>query len=303
MRTIAVVNQKGGCGKTTTAINMAAAAAEAGRRVLLLDLDSQAHATIGLGQDPNSFPRTLYDVLTAPGARLRDVAVRTEIEHLDLAPCNVLLAGIELRLACTPAKELLLARALCDVRDAYDLCVMDCPPALGLMTVNALVASTDIIVPVQVQYYALEGLRRLLEMVGIIRGRFHSQAPENIGLLLTFVEGHTMFSRQVQAQVREVFGDLVFQAMIHRNVRLAEAPSAGEPVLTYAPQSKAAADYRALAAEVLRMSPAPVKPGRDRVQGGLKKQLSAIFEGVWIPTRQRSHGLVAPIRPYAVEST
>jgi len=303
MRTIAVVNQKGGCGKTTTAINTAAAMAEMGRRVLLLDLDPQAHATIGLGRDPNSFSKTLYDVLTAPGTGLTDVAVRTGVDHLDLAPCNVLLAGTELKLASTPAKELLLARALHEVRDAYDLCVIDCPPALAILTVNALVASTDIIVPVQVQYYALEGLRRLLEMVGIIRRRFHSQSAENVGLLLTFVENHTMFSRQVQAQLREIFGELVFQTVIHRNVRLAEAPSAGEPVLTYAPHSKAAADYRALTAEILRMSPAVVKPGRDRMRGGLKKQLSAIFEGVWIPTRPRSHRLVAPIRAHAVEST
>jgi chromosome partitioning protein len=303
MRAVAVVNQKGGCGKTTTAINAAAAMAEMGRRVLLLDLDPQAHATIGVGRDPNSFPRTVYDVLTSPATRLADVAVRTGIDHLDLAPCNVLLAGTELKLAGVPGKELLLARALRDVRETYDVCVIDCPPSLGILTVNALVASTDIVVPVQVQYYALEGLRRLLETVAIIRRRFHAQSPEDIGLLLTFVENQTMFSRQVQAQLREIFGEMVFKAVIHRNVRLTEAPSAGEPVLTYAPQSKAAADYRALAAEILRLSPSIVKSGRDRIQGGLKKQLSAIFDGVWIPTRQRTHRLVAPIRPHAIEST
>jgi len=303
MNTIAVVNQKGGCGKTTTAINAAAAMAEMGRRVLLLDLDPQAHATIGLGHDPNSFFKTVYDVLTGPGTGLHDIAVQTGIDRLDLAPCNVLLAGTELKLTSTPGKELLLARALRSVRDAYDVCVIDCPPSLGILTFNALVASTDIVVPVQVQYYALEGLRRLLEMVGIIRRRFHSQSAENVGLLLTFVENHTMFSRQVQAQLREIFGDLVFQTVIHRNVRLAEAPSAGEPVLTYAPQSKAAADYRALAAEILRVSPAIVISRRNRMKGGLQKQLSAIFEGVWIPTRERSRELVTPIHSQVIEST
>jgi len=304
VKTIAMVNQKGGCGKTTTAINTSAALAEMGKRVLLIDLDPQAHATIGLGLDPNSFSRTVYDVLTRPNTGFRDVAVGTRINRLNLAPCNVLLASAELELAGAPGKELLLARGLRDVRDAYDLCVIDCPPALGVLTLNALVSSTDIIVPVQVHYYALEGLRRLLETVAIIRQRFHPCSMENIGLLLTFVEERTTFSRQVQQQLREIFGDLVFDTVIHRNVRLAEAPSAGEPVVTYAAQSKGAADYRALAAEVLQTAPPAIEPAEERMRRGIQKQLSEIFHGVWIPPKRPQPPKPAdPLRPHSIEST
>jgi len=303
VKTIAMINQKGGCGKTTTAINTAAALAEMGKRVLLIDLDPQAHATIGLGRDPNSFSRTVYDVLTKSNVGLSDVAVRTGIDRLDLAPCNVLLASAELELAGTPGKELLLARGLRTVRDSYDVCVIDCPPALGVLTLNALVCSTDVIVPVQVHYYALEGLRRLLETVGIIRQRFHPWSMENIGLLLTFVEERTTFSRQVQQQLREIFGDLVFSSVIHRNVRLAEAPSAGEPVLTYASQSKGAADYRALAAEILQTAPRTVEAADEQIRRGIPKQLSEICEGFWIPKRQQPQAPAAPIRPQSIEST
>lgn len=303
MKTIATVNQKGGCGKTTTAINLSAALAETGKRVLLIDLDPQAHATIGLGQDPNSFPKTIHDALTRPGVGLCDVAVHTTIERLDLAPCNVLLAGAEMSLAGVSGKELLLARGLRDVRDAYDVCVIDCPPSLGILTLNALVASTDLVVPVQVHYYALEGLRRLLDTAGILRQRFHPCSVENIGLLLTFVEERTTFSRQVQQQVRNLFGDLVFETVIHRNVRLTEAPSAGEPVLRYAPRSKAAADYRSLAAEILEIAPQTMELAEDRMKRGIQKQVGAIFQGAWIPKRQRSRNPAAPVPPFSLEST
>ena len=303
MKTIAMVNQKGGCGKTTTAINTSAALAEMGQRVLVIDLDPQAHATIGLGLDPNSFARTIYDVLTKSHTGLSDVAVRTRVKGLDLAPCNVLLASAELELAGTPGKELLLARGLRDVRDLYDICVIDCPPALGVLTLNALVSSTDIIVPVQVHYYALEGLRRLLETVSIIRQRFHPHSMDNIGLLLTFVEERTTFSRQVQQQLREIFGDLVFDTVIHRNVRLAEAPSAGEPVVTYSSQSKGAADYRALAAEVLQMTPPTAEPPEERMRRGIQKQLSEIFHGVWIPPKRNPPKPPPPRHPHSIEST
>ncbi|UCG56303.1 MAG: ParA family protein [Phycisphaerales bacterium] len=251
MRTIAIVNQKGGCGKTTTAVNTAAAFATMGHRVLLIDLDPQAHATIGLGFDPNTFDKTVYNVLTNPYTPMSEVVTSTNIEWLDLAPCNVLLASAELELAGEPGKELLLGKGLRPVRDRYDLCVIDCPPALGVLTLNALVCSSDIIVPVQVHYYALEGLKRLLETVRIIRERFHPYSVENINLLLTFVEDRTIFSRQIQQQMREVFGDLVYETVIHRTVRLSEAPSAGESVLTYAPNSRGATDHKTLAAEIL----------------------------------------------------
>jgi chromosome partitioning protein len=304
MRTIAMLNQKGGCGKTTSAINTAAAFAELGQRVLLVDFDPQSHTTIGLGYDPNTFGRTIYDVITKPGVFLSDALVHTEVRGLHLAPCNVLLASAELELAGTPGKELLLGGAFQTVRDDYDLCVIDCPPSLGILTLNALVTSTDIIVPVQVHYYALEGLKRLLETVRIIRQRFHPYSVESIRLLLTFVEERTTFSRQIQQQMREIFGDLVFDTVIHRNVRLAEAPSAGAPVLTYAPQSKGAVDYRALAAEILRTCPRPPEEGSvDRMRRGIQKHLAAIFDGVWIPQRQRSVHPAPSTRPHSIEST
>lgn len=306
MRTIAMVNQKGGCGKTTSAINTAAALAELGQRVLLVDLDPQSHATIGLGYDSNTFDQTIYDVLTRPGVRLSDVVTPTTMPDLALVPCNVLLASAELELAGTPGKELLLGRAFQSVRAEYDLCVIDCPPSLGILTLNALVTSTDVIVPVQAHYYALEGLKRLLETVRIIRQRFHPYSVENIGLLLTFVEERTTFSRQIQQQMREVFGGLVFDTVIHRNIRLVEAPSAGASVLTYAPQSKGAADYRALAAEILRTAPRAQEPAVERMRRGIQKHLTAIFDGVWIPEcpREEPAGRAGPsARPCLIEST
>jgi len=297
MKTIAVVNQKGGCGKTTTAINTAAAFAEAGQRVLVVDLDPQAHATIGLGLDPDSFTYTIYDLLARQDQTLDNVIVDTGISRLRLAPCNVLLASAELELGNVPGKELLLARALRDARETFDICVIDCPPSLGVLTLNALVASTDIVVPVQVHYYALEGLKRLLETIRVIRDRFHPYSMENISLLLTFVEERRTFSRQIQQQLRDIFGDLVFDTVVHRDVRLTESPSAGEPVLTYAARSRGANDYRALVGEILTGVPHSEAPAEARVRRGIQKRLSSLFEGIWIPKRIRS------IAPGSFEST
>jgi chromosome partitioning protein len=251
MRTIAMINQKGGCGKTTTAINTAAVFAALGYRTLLVDLDPQGHACMGLGIDPDNLSRTIYDVLVNAQLPLAQVVMNTKIEWLDLAPCNVLLAEAEYGLAGVPGKELLLATKLRALGDRYSVCIIDSPPALGILTLNALVASTDVIVPVQVHYFALEGLKRLLETVRIIRERFHPCSSEILGLLLTFVEDATMFSRQIQQKMREYFGELVFDTVIHKTVRLAEAPSAGESILTYAPESRGAADYNSLVCEIL----------------------------------------------------
>ena len=297
MQTIAVVNQKGGCGKTTTAINTAAAFAEAGKRVLLIDLDPQAHATSGLGHDPDSFKCTIYDLLAQADRTLPEVVVDTRFKGLSLAPCNVLLASAELELGNVPGKELLLGRGLREARHTYDLCVIDCPPSLGVLTLNALVASTDIVVPVQVHYYALEGLKRLLETIRIIRDRFHPYSMEKISMLLTFVEERRTFSRQIQQQMRDIFGDLVFDTVVHRDVRLVEAPSAGEPVLTYAARSRSARDYRALACEILTGQPKTEEPADSRIRRGIQKHLNSLFEGVWIPRRPR------PLNPGSIEST
>jgi chromosome partitioning protein len=285
MRTISVVNQKGGCGKTTTAVNTAAAFAAVGKRVLLIDLDPQAHVTLGVGYDPDSFGRTIYDVLQQSNGLLRDIVVRTNTVGLDLAPCNVLLANAEVQLAQGPTRELLLSRSLHGVRDDYDLCVIDCPPSLGVLTLNALMASTDVIVPIQAHYYDLEGLKRLLETIRIVRDRLQLSPAERIHLLLTFVDERAGFSRQVQRQVREMFGQAVLNTVIHRSVSLAEAPGAGKPVLSYAPRSRGAADYKALACEILeqpqRAAESPVV--KMPAPRAIPKRLTDIFKGMWIP--------------------
>ena len=249
MRTLAIANQKGGCGKTTTAVNLASAFALAKRRVLLIDLDPQSHATIGLGRDPESLDRTVYDLFADQNTTAASLAINSVIDGLWMLPSNILLSGVEFELASAEGREYVLANKLRDVNGTYDICVIDCSPSLSLLTLNALVASDEVIIPVQTHYYALEGLRQLLETVDIVKRRFN-QDLQIRGILLTFVESRTKLSRQVQRQMREFFGDLVFDTVIHKDVRLAEAPSAHEPVFTYAPDSKGAAEHKILAEEI-----------------------------------------------------
>jgi chromosome partitioning protein len=252
MRTIAIANQKGGCGKTTTSVNLAAAFAGHGKRTLIVDLDPQGHSTLGFGYNPETLDKTIYHSLTNVQIPLPRVIISTNVKGLDLAPSNILLSGAELEMADIIGREFVLSEQFRLVSEQYDICVMDCPPSLGLLTLNSLVASTDVIVPVQVNYYAMEGLRQLLETADIIRVNFQPCYVKILGLLLTFVEDRTLLSRQIQHQMREYFGDLVFDTVIHRTVRLAEAPSAGESILTFAPGSRGAAEYTALAEEIIR---------------------------------------------------
>jgi len=251
MRVIAIANQKGGCGKTTTAVNLAAAFAAGGKKVLVIDLDPQGHATLGVGCDPESYTKTIYNAIVDINVPISDVIVPSKTANIDVAPSNVLLSGAELDLATVEGREFMLTEQFKTIDDRYDVCVIDCPPSLGILTLNSLIASTDVVVPVQVHYYAMEGLKQLFETCEIIQEHFHPCKVKITGLLLTFVEDRLVFTRQIQQQMREFFGDLVFDTVIHRNVRLAEAPSAGQSVLTYAPESRGAQEYLALVDEIL----------------------------------------------------
>lgn len=251
MRTIAISNQKGGCGKTTTTVNLGAALAAKGKRTLVVDLDPQGHTTIGFGQSPEKLDETVFNVLTHFKTPISKVTIETNIDSLILAPSNILLAGAEEELGSTRGREFVLSEKLNEVNDQYDYCLIDCPPALGLLTLNALVAARDVVVPVQAHYYAMEGLRQLLDTISVVRERFDPCSVSVLGLLLTFVQDRTSLSAQIERQMREYFGDLVFHTVIHLNTKLAEAPGAGEPVLTYAPTCKGAVEYTALIKEVI----------------------------------------------------
>ena len=242
----AVVNQKGGVGKTTTSVNIAACLATAGMRTLLVDIDPQANATSGLGiVRPHP---TMADILL-DGTPIEEAIVATRIEGLDIAPCAPDLAGAAIEFPGRENRERLLARALVPVADAYRFVLLDCPPSLDLLTVNALVAAERLIVPVQCEFYALEGLTRLLETVTAVQGSLNP-ALRVAGMLMTMHDPRTRVSGEVIAEVRRHFGELAFRTVIPRNIRLAEAPSHGEPVIRYDPASSGAAAYTEAAKEV-----------------------------------------------------
>jgi len=248
-RVLAVVNQKGGVGKTTTSVNLAAAFAQAGRKVLLVDLDPQGNATMGSGVDKRNLTRTVYHVLLGLG-ELAGVRTRAERGGYDLVPANRELAGAEVELVGLQSRETRLKSALERVESEYDFILIDCPPSLSLLTVNALTAAQRVLIPMQCEYYALEGLSDLVGTIKRVRAHLNPQL-EIAGLLRTMYDPRNTLSQQVSQQLEEHFGDKVYRTMVPRNVRLAEAPSHGVPAVLWDATSKGAQAYLGLADEIL----------------------------------------------------
>lgn len=246
---LAISNQKGGVGKTTTAVNLSAALAMQGQRVLLVDLDPQGNASSGLGYPRTQVTMGIYDVLLE-FRDLDSVRMPTGVDGLELIPANRELVGAEVELVEERHRERKLRRALNRVRDAYDWILIDCPPSLGLLTINALVAADTVLVPLQAEYYAMEGLSDLVRTIGAVQQHLNPDLGRE-GLVITMADRRNNLCREVEGQAREIFGGEVFEAVIPRNVRLGEAPSHGKPIVQYAPRSSGAEAYVALAAELL----------------------------------------------------
>ena len=246
-RILCVANLKGGVGKTTTAVNLAACVAEAGYDTLLVDIDPQCNATIALGLGKDA-PQTLYDVLI-DSVPLEDVVLRTAIDRLDIGPSGPDLAGATVELPRMPGSETRLRQALAPSRERYAFILLDCPPSLGPLTVNALVAADRVIVPVQAEYFALEGLAGLLDTLGLIQRELNPRLTV-AGMLLTMYDGRTRLAQDVEREIREHFPELVFDTVIPRNVRVGEAPSFGKPVIHHDPHCAGADAYFELAKEV-----------------------------------------------------
>ncbi len=246
---IAVANQKGGVGKTTTSVNLSAALALTGKSTLLIDMDPQANATSGLGVDPRTLERSVYDCLTR-GAKATEAILATTVMNLSVLPAVPDLAGAEVELVELEEREYVLAKAIVDIADKFEMVLIDCPPTLGLLTINALVAATSVLVPVQCEYYALEGLGRLMATVQRIQNSLNTSLQLE-GIVLTMFDGRNTLSRQVADEIRAHFKDKVFQNIVPRNVALAEAPSYGRPVMLYNAAASGSQAYLQLAKEFL----------------------------------------------------
>nr|WP_205407833.1 ParA family protein [Varibaculum massiliense] len=249
-RIIAMCNQKGGVGKTTTTINLAASLAEYGRKVLIVDFDPQGAATAGLGVNGNDLDATIYNVLLDRNVNVEQVIHPTAIEGMDLVPANIDLSAAEIQMVNEVAREMALARALHPVSDKYDVILIDCQPSLGLLTVNALTAAHGVMIPMETEFFALRGVALLVETIEKVRDRLNPKLKID-GILATMVDTRTLHSREVMERLQEAFGDRVYQTVIHRTIKFPDASVATEPITTFAPSHPGAEAYRQLAREVI----------------------------------------------------
>jgi chromosome partitioning protein len=300
-RVIAIANQKGGVGKSTTAVNLGACLAEAGRRILVIDLDPQGNASTGLGIDHSTRKASAYEVLIA-NLKIQEAILPTSVEGLWAVPSTIDLAGAEVELVTQFNRESRLARALDGVRGAFDFILLDCPPSLGLLTVNALTAADELIVPIQCEYYALEGLGQLLKNVRLVQQNVNPSLRLT-GIVMTMFDGRTKLAEQVVEEVRSYFGPRVYESVIPRSIRLAEAPGFGQPITRYDPSSRGAKAYQALAQELL------TRPAGDGLDDQALERLSqgpplvVTAERTPEPTPERAPEVTAERKVEPIEPT